>query len=356
MGCLRASCFLPCRLPTCHGPLQPMLQTLLMMGALAQGQVRPPDTPPVQVDLHLDTPTQMLQRGIGLDSEDGLEAGLAQLRQGGTNVVVEVLWPPRRSEHHAHAVALMDTVADQIARMPELGLAKTPAEARALVAQDRVAVLVSMEGAHGLGGADDWAQSFREFYSRGLRLMGLTWSFSNRFAGSSGDRGGGVTEEGWALIALARSMGVVLDVSHASRETTMAVCKNSPAPVIASHSGAHALTQVARNLTDPEIRCIAATGGVIGLNFHAPFVGKGACVARVADHADHLAKIGGHGVVALGSDFDGFIKKPVGLEHAGLVPALWAELERRGWTQAQLAGVRGENFMRAWTAAQAAAK
>ena len=77
MGCLRASCFLPCRLPTCHGPLQPMLQTLLMMGALAQGQVRPPDTPPVQVDLHLDTPTQMLQRGIGLDSEDGLEAGLA---------------------------------------------------------------------------------------------------------------------------------------------------------------------------------------------------------------------------------------------------------------------------------------
>ncbi len=157
------------------------------------------------------------------------------------------------------------------------------------------------------------------------------------------------------LVGMARERGVVLDVSHASRQTTLEVCRGAKAPVIASHSDAWALTQVARNLTDEEIRCIADTGGVIGLNFHAPFVGPGADVARVADHADHLAKVGGHGVVALGSDFDGFIKKPVGLEHAGRVPALWAELVRRGWTEAQILGVKGENFMRAWAAVQAAA-
>ena len=104
------------------------------------------------------------------------------------------------------------------------------------------------------------------------------------------------------------------------------------------------------------IRCIAETGGVIGLNFHAPFVGAAgnANVSRVADHADYLARVGGHRVVALGSDFDGYIKKPTGLEDASKVPALWAELARRGWTEEQLRGVRGENFMRAWRRTQAA--
>jgi membrane dipeptidase len=92
---------------------------------------------------------------------------------------------------------------------------------------------------------------------------------------------------------------------------------------------------------------------VIGLNFHASFVGTGANVGMVADHADHLAKIGGHGVVALGSDFDGYIKKPVGLEDASKIQSLWAELRLRGWTEEQVRGVQGENFMRAWAVARA---
>ena len=348
MGCLRRTCFLPCEHPTCHGASRTMLPLIVMSAALAQG-------PTIQADLHLDTPTQLLNQGLSLDAPAGLEAGLAQLKAGGTNVVVQVLWPPRKTDHRARAQALMTTLEAEFAANSQVGLATSPAQARALVADGRIAMVVSMEGAHGLGSDDRWAESFLEFYSRGLRLLGLTWSFSNQFAGSSGDRGGGVTPVGWELIEMARARGVVLDVSHASRQTTMAVCKDSPAPVIASHSDAHALTAVARNLTDEEIRCIARTGGVIGLNFHAPFVGKGADVARVADHADHLAKVGGYGVVALGSDFDGFIKKPKGLEHAGKIPALWAELARRGWTEDQLRGVKGENFMRAWAAAQAAA-
>ena len=129
--------------------------------------------------------------------------------------------------------------------------------------------------------------------------MGITWSFSNRFAGSSGDGGLGLSEEGRALVNLARQKRVILDVSHASRQTTMEICTDSPVPVIASHSNAKAVRNVARNLTDEEIRCIAKTGGVIGLNFHATFVSGGtdgpANVARVADHADYLAKVGGHG-------------------------------------------------------------
>ena len=320
-----------------------MLLLVMMASALAQ-------SPVLQADLHLDTPTQMLTKGLHLDVQQGLEAGIPQLRAGGTNLVVEVLWPPRKSDHKKRAFALLETVEREVDRLPDLQIAREPVEARSLVAAGKIAVLISMEGAHGLGSGPDWVDTFNQFYDRGLRLLGITWSFSNRFAGSSGDDGGGLTEEGKALVALARKQRVILDVSHASDKATMEICEGSSIPVIASHSDAKSLRSMKRNLTDAQIRCIANTGGVIGLNFHAPFVGPGANVSMVADHADHLAKIGGHGVVAMGSDFDGYIKKPVGLEDASKIPALWAELKLRGWTEEQLRGVQGENFMRVWTA------
>jgi membrane dipeptidase len=298
----------------------------------------------------------MLSKGLHLDSNTGLEASLPLLKLGGSNVVVQVLWPPRKSDHKPRAYALLDVVEKEVARNDGLVLVREPGVARSTVAMGKVAVLLSMEGAHGLGTDADWVDVFQQFYDRGLRLLGITWSFSNRFAGSSGDGGAGLTEEGRALVKLARERGVILDVSHASRQTTMEICTDSPMPVIASHSNAKALRSVARNLTDEEIRCIAATGGVIGLNFHASFVSGGeqgpATVSRVADHAEHLAKVGGHGVVALGTDFDGYIKKPIGLEDASKIPALWEELVRRGWSPEQIAGVRGENFMRTWERAR----
>jgi membrane dipeptidase len=308
----------------------------------------------VQVDLHLDTPTQLLEKQLGLDAVTGLESGLAQMRAGGTNASVMVLWPPRQSEHKARTFALLQTMEREIARLDSVELVRSPAELRAVTAAGRLAVMFSVEGAHGLG-TEQWRPVLDELHARGLSLMGLTWSMSNRFAGSSGDGGGGLTAEGRALVGEMRRRGIGVDVSHASRATSREVCEGSPVPVIASHSDAHALTPQARNLTDDEIRCIAGTGGVIGLNFHAPFVGPNADVARVADHADHLAQVGGPGVVSLGSDFDGYIKKPVGLEHAGKIGALWDELRGRGWTEGQIRGVQGENFLRAWDAILAGA-
>jgi len=322
-----------------------MFTLLLMVSAFAQSAE-------LQVDLHLDTPTQMLSKGLHLDSNTGLEAGLPQLRAGGSNVVVQVLWPPRKSEHKKRAFDLLSVVEKEVERSGDFVLATEPTQARSIVESGKIAILLSMEGAHGLGVDPDWRDVFQQFYDRGLRLLGVTWSFSNRFAGSSGDGGGGLTDEGRELVQLARDRRVLLDVSHASQPTTMDICRYSNDPVIASHSNAKSVRGVARNLTDEEIRCISQTGGVIGLNFHATFVSGGAegpaTVSRVADHADHLAQVGGHQVVALGTDFDGYIKKPVGLEDSSKIPLLWDELRKRGWTAEQIAGVRGENFMRVW--------
>ena len=315
--------------------------TLLVAAALAGPQV----------DLHLDTPTQLHRKSLTMDAPEGLEAGIAQLQAGGTSVAVEVLWPPREAEWQAHATLLLELLEADIQRLDALVLATTPAEARAASEAGKIAVIVSMEGAHGLGDGD-WAAALDGFYARGLRLLGVTWSMSNRFAGSSGDGGGGLTEEGRALVQRARELKIVLDVSHASRQATLEICERSPVPIIASHSDAHGINENARNLTDEEIVCIAKTGGVVGVNFHAPFVGGERDVKAVADHVDYLAKLGGHRVVALGSDYDGMITVPKGLEDASKLPALWTELEERGWTEEQLDGLKGENFLRAWTIAQ----
>lgn len=304
---------------------------------------------PMQVDLHLDTPSQLLNRGLGMDVETGLEAGLSQLKSGGTNVAMMVLWPPRKTDHVKRTFALLEVMEREIDRLDSLVLVRNPVEARAAAESGRMGIMLSLEGAHGLG-SGDWKAELHSLEERGLIALGITWSFSNRFAGSSGDGGGGLTDEGLELVSEARRRGIILDVSHASRETTAQICKDSPVPVIASHSDAHHLKAHPRNLTDEEIRCIADTGGVIGLNFHAPFVGSGADVSLVADHADHLAKIGGHQVVALGSDYDGYIRTPTGLEDASKLGDLWDELRRRGWTEEQLRGVRGENYLRAWQA------
>lgn len=308
--------------------------------------------PRVQADLHLDTPTQLYRKGVGFDAGEGLEGGLAQLRAGGTNLAVEVLWPPRNTDHAAHALKLLDIVEKQDARLDDVEVVTTPQQAEASIAKGRIAMLIALEGAHGLG-TGDWKASLASLHERGLRMLGLTWSFSNRFAGSSGDGGGGLTDEGRALVAQAQKMGILIDLSHASRETTLEVCKASKVPVVASHSDAHAVAAQARNLTDAEIACIAATGGVIGLNFHATFVGGARDVAAVAAHADHIAKVAGHRAVALGSDFDGLIKVPSGLEDASKIPALWDALRARGWTEEQIAGAKGDNFMRAWKKATA---
>ena len=300
----------------------------------------------IQADLHLDTPTQLYRRQAKLD-DAGMEAGLPQLRAGGINLAVEVLWPPRDAEWEAHTSRLLDIVEREDRRLDGVEIVTTPGDARRVADKGGVGLLLALEGAHGLGSGG--AGALQALRARGLSMLGLTWSFSNRYAGSSGDDGGGMTVEGWWLLAEANRLGVVLDVSHASDQATMLACGWSHAPVVASHSNTDGRRPHRRNLSDDEIRCIARTGGVVGINVHGDFVGGARDVRAVADHFDHLRSVGGLGVVALGSDYDGIIQPVAGLADSGKLDALWDELRRRGWTAEDLRAARGENFMRAWS-------
>ncbi len=312
----------------------------------------PPPKPggtPIVADLHIDTPTQLLRRGVGLDAPE-LESGLGAMRAGGTNLAMMVLWPPK-APGDAVVASLLERMEAEDARLDAVALARSPAEARRVVADGRVAFAYAMEGAHGLDAAG--VEGLAPLQARGLAMIGVTWSFSNTWGGSSKDEGGGLTERGRALVTEANRLGVVLDVSHASRATTLDICRLSSAPVVASHSDAAAVHGNPRNLDDEEIACVCEKGGVIGLNFHAPFVGPGAGATTLGEHADHLAKVGGRGCVALGSDFDGMITPPPDLRTAASLDVLWTELARRGWSPTEIAGVKGENFMRVWERATA---
>lgn len=302
---------------------------------------------PLQADLHLDTPTQLHRQGVDLDAP-GLEAGLPALRAGGTNLAVMVFWPPQAEGGPAHVRALWSRMEAEDQRREDLVRVSSPAEARAVADKGGIAMIYAVEGAHGLEPGPEGA---RRAWAMGVSMVGLTWSFSNAWGGSSGDGGGGLTEAGRALIAEAQRLGMLVDVSHASRDATRETCALARAPLVASHSNAAAVARHARNLSDEEVRCIAATGGVIGVNLHRPFVGEPGDVGRVADHVDHLRAVGGAGVVALGSDYDGIIQPAKGLPDASHLPRLLDELRRRGWTDPELAGFRGENFLRAWQAA-----
>jgi membrane dipeptidase len=304
----------------------------------------------IQADLHLDTPTQFDRKGLALDAPEGLEGGIVQLQAGGTNLAVEVLWPPRGVDPRAHVYGLMERLQTEQSRLKDVVLVKTPQRAKREIEAGRVAILIALEGAHGLG-AQNWEATLEDLHRNGLSILGLAWSFSNQFAGSSGDGGGGLSAKGQQLVRHTRKMGILLDVSHASKVTTLQVCTNSPVPIIASHSNAASVHPHPRNLSDAEIKCIAKTGGVIGLNFHRPFLGGTADIDQVVAHADYIAKLVGHQALAIGSDFDGLIQPATGLATSADMGALWAALRQSGWTREQLDGIRGANFFRAWSAA-----
>src|SRR5262249_32433165 len=124
--------------------------------------------------------------------------------------------------------------------------------------------------------------------------------------------------------------GLLADVAHASKKTFWDMLEVSSTPPFSSHSGADGVHPHPRNLDDDQIRALAARGGIVGVIFVAAYLGGAFCtLERVADHIEHVARVGGDDCVALGSDFDGFMPLPRGLRDAADLPRLTELLWRR---------------------------
>jgi membrane dipeptidase len=283
-----------------------------------------------------------------------------------------------------------------IARYPErLVPALTADDIVRAKRQKKIASLLGMEGGHAI---ENSLGALRSYYALGARYLTLTHNVTLDWADAAMDteRHGGLTAFGREVVREMNRLGMLVDLSHVSPGVMSDVLDIAEAPVIFSHSSARALVDHKRNVPDSILARLPKNGGVVMVTFVPGFISRrvqeveaaedtvrarlvaqypdtaerrqawreyraahprpNATIDDVADHIEHVRKVAGVDHVGIGSDFDGIERGPDGLEDVSTFPALFAVLMRRGWSDADLKKLAGENLLRALRAAEATAK
>jgi membrane dipeptidase len=279
-----------------------------------------------------------------------------------------------------------------IERYPDdLALALSAADIERIAASGKIASLIGIEG--GVAIENDLA-TLRAFFRQGARYMTLTHNETIDWADSATDdpKHGGLSPFGETVVREMNRLGMLVDIAHVAPDTMQDVLRVSKAPVISSHSGAHAVAPHPRNIPDSILRQLPANGGLVMVVFYPGFILPDqaratteafhrlraefpdrklfenafsawikaqnfprATVAHVADHIDHIVQIAGIDHVGLGSDFDGISTTPQGLDSVADFPRLTAELLARRYSEADITKILGGNLLRAFHKAAAVA-
>lgn len=319
-----------------------------------------PAGPAIVLDAHVDSLHRILDRGDDLSETlaDG-QVDLPKLRAGGVNAVWFALWVnPEKYKGEAatrRAVALMDALQTQVSRHSDvLVFCRTAADVRRAAAQGKIAALTGVE--NGLAINND-LRMIGAFHRMGVTRMVLTWRGNLPWAGSSqsDNPARGLNAFGREVVREMNRLGMVVDLSHTSKQTSLDALEVSTLPVIFSHSNAAALSPHARNVDDDLLRRLRANGGVIGVNFYDAFLRgpRRSIISRskpdigvVLDHVDHIVRVAGIDHVGIGSDWDGGITPVRGLEDVSRMPLLFEGMRQRGYSEADIRKVAGENFLR----------
>ena len=333
-------------------------------------------------DGHNDALTREDHAGIGGGREGG-HLDLPRMRAGGMRGGIFAVFTPTPGERdgfdlsgdedddvfrrplagevpHEVAAAEATAVAGRLARLEregQLSVARGIGDLDAAFADEEappVAVL-HLEGAEAI---DPGLEALGHWHAAGLRSLGPVWSRANAFATgvqfafpSSPDIGPGLTEAGGALVAACAELGILVDLSHLNEAGFWDVAGLEAGPLVASHSGAHTVSAASRNLTDAQLDAIAATDGLVGIVFAAPFLRPDFAddpetpLALIAEHARYVADRIGPRHVALGSDFDG-ATIPAELGDVAGLPKLVAALAAAGFDDEELADLCWRNWRR----------
>ena len=351
---------------------------------------------PVTVDTHADTPSEYLDHpfDLGVTNTTG-HFDYPRMKAGGLDAEFFAAYVPakyaKKKTAAVFTVKIMETIHEMVEKYPNwVRWADSTESIRAAVRENKRAILIGIEGGHAI---EDSLELLRAYYRLGARYMTLTHTNTNNWADSSGDKEthDGLTDFGKQVVLEMNRLGMLVDVSHVSDKTFYDAVAVSKAPVIASHSSARAIAHHPRNMDDDMLRAIAKNGGVVDVNFYPVFLSDevwkaskerdetlkpqiaelkakypdegadfDAAVRKlmdahplpnvsytvIVDHIDHIAKVAGVDHVGIGSDFDGIPNTPSGMEDVGHLPAIRAELKRRGYSDADVRKIMGENFMR----------
>lgn len=310
----------------------------------------------VVIDAHCDIAQAMCDDGLDIGAPRGTtHFSLSRARRGGLAAEFFALFvaPDEYPGPAAwrRTLALMRVVKLAARVHPaHFGIARTAAEIRAHHAAGRVAGILAVEGAHGLGARTERRIRARiaVLAERGVRSFGLTWNNSNALAtAAAAPVDHGLSPLGGIAVRDLERLGVLVDVSHASPCGVWDMIELSRVPVFASHAGATGVKRHYRNLDDGQLRAIGRGGGVVGVIFCTLYLGSVFdSLEVVADHIEHVADVAGEDAVALGSDMDGFVPLPRGFRDVRDLPRLTEVLWRRGFGARRLRKLLGENWLR----------
>ncbi len=309
-------------------------------------------------DLHADTPKIMhwADYDIGVRHEPPLPGArylghidLPRMREGGLAAQFFGMWtfplPERGCAASVHSQ--LDALHGAVTRLPaQLAFCRSADDVHAARREGRVAALAGIEGGHALEGQ---LENVEAFAARGVRYLGLLHFSANALGRPAMGRGRndnqGLTDFGRDVIAEMNRCGVIVDLAHINRRGYFEALDATPTVPIVSHTGVAGVKALWRNVDDEQLRALAQRGGVAGVIFAPRYLGADG-IDAVCQHLLHIIKIAGEDTPALGSDYDGMVKPPVGLEDVAKLPHLTAALLDRGLSRTAVKKLLGENALR----------
>jgi len=372
----------------------------------ASGRVSPTASQIPIFDGHNDLAIHFLRArpAWSLDSHDlsvrlAGQTDIPRWRAGGVGGALVTVASDRATgdrDHFSRLLVSLDWFDALVRRYPaEVVPARSVADLRAARRSGRIALMPAIEGGYQLNRSLD---NLRVAYARGVRSMTIVYDHHDTIGDGAmvleqsravaATSSGGLSPFGRAVVAEMNRLGMLVDLSHAAESTARQALELSRAPVIFSHSGSRVLADTPRNLSDETLRALAANGGIVMVPL-APYLtttahwrwwasgearfaalqtahpGNNVAVERgmaewdaanpqhavtlahVADQIEHVARVAGYDHVGIGTDFDGMGSHVIpDLADTTRLPALFAELARRGWSTTQLDSLAGGNFER----------
>ena len=348
----------------------------------------------VVIDAHCDTTEAMFYEGFDLlQRHTAGQLDLPRMIDGGLDGELFAVFVHPESvdltQFFPTAMQQIDLL-QKVARASggKLAFARNADEIKDNAAHGVVSMLLTVEGGHMLlpGSEFEMLEHLKAFADRGVRTMTLAWSASSPFGGSTAqDEQQGLTDFGARALGEMERLGIVADLSHGSDPLFWDVIRAAKKPILLSHSDARALSNHPRNASDEMLEAVQRNGGAVCVDYSRTFLDdryrrsakvqallqktkgmhnseKAALYAKeslpdvpvteVVDHIEHIAKVAGYDTPCLGSDFDGAPSMPRGLEDASKLPAITALLRQRGWTEANIRKLLGENVLRVLAAAE----
>lgn len=313
-------------------------------------------------DGHCDIFTDVLRRRLCGETQVLAHSHLPKLRAGGIRGGCFVLWvdPPFTDDPAARMAQLLSAVAAEMAECNEAALVTSATEIESVAATERFPILLGVEGLSAIGENVDAIDRLHAF---GARHAMLTWNEANALAtGAKADPSRGLTELGRRALARLEDLHMLVDVSHLNDRSFWDVLAAVHGPIVASHSNARALAEHPRDLTDNQLRAIAETGGLVGLNANKNLVSPNPAqqtVDQFVRHAVHIAELIGVRHLAFGFDFNEYLADDAttsyndggnpnvpGLEDARHTPAFIEALRCAGFSDDELSQISWQNWLR----------